>query len=152
MDFAVPADHRVTSKENKKDKYLNFTKELKKTMEHESDVYSNYNWCSWYSHRRIIKGTGGLGNKRTIGDHPNYSIIEKSPGDSRRLAVTQTTVKNSQGVNDDNRSEYKKDNDYAQNHPSEDDRDKLYVLRKEERRGHASIGDSVDASIRRLED
>ena len=39
-------------------------------------------------------GTGGLGNKRTSGDHPNYSIVEigqntkKSPGDLMRLAVT----------------------------------------------------------------
>ena len=46
-----------------------------------------------------IKGTGGLGNKRTSGEHPNNFIIEngqnaeKSPGDSRRLAVSQTTVK-----------------------------------------------------------
>ena len=71
-------------------------------MEHESDVYINCNWCSWYSHRRINKGTGGLGNNRTSGDHPNYSIIEigqdfeKSPGDLRSLAVNQTLVKDYQ--------------------------------------------------------
>ena len=71
-------------------------------MEHESDVYTNYNWCSWYSHQRINKGTGGLGNKRTSGDHLNYCIIEiglnteKGPGDLRRLAVTQTPVKDHQ--------------------------------------------------------
>ena len=47
------------------------------------------------SHQRIGTGTGGLRNKRTSRDHPNYRIveigqnIEKSPGDSRRLAVTQ---------------------------------------------------------------
>ena len=58
-----------------------------KTVEHESDVYTNYNWCSWYSHQRIIKGIGGLGNRRTSGDHPNNCIVEidqnteKSPGD-----------------------------------------------------------------------
>ena len=39
---------------------------------------------------------GRLGNKRTSGDHPNYSIIkngqntEKSPGDLRKLVVTHT--------------------------------------------------------------
>ena len=49
---------------------------------------------NWYSHRRINKGTGEIGNKRTSGDHPNYYIIEngqnteKSPEDLRRLAVT----------------------------------------------------------------
>ena len=45
------------------------------------------------------EGTGILENKRMSGDHPNYCIIEigqngeQSPGDLRRLAVTQTPVK-----------------------------------------------------------
>ena len=40
----------------------------------------------------INKGMGGVGNKRTSGDHPNYCIIEigqnteKSSGHLRRLA------------------------------------------------------------------
>ena len=44
--------------------------------------------------------TGGLGNKKTSGDPPNYRIIkigqntEESPRDLRRLAVTQTPVRN----------------------------------------------------------
>ena len=47
MDFAVPADYRVKSKESeKKDKYLDLTWELKKTVEHENDGYTNCNWCS----------------------------------------------------------------------------------------------------------
>ena len=67
-------------------------------MEHESDNYTNRDWFSRYSHRRIIKGTGGLGYKRTSGDNPNYYIIEngqntkKRHGDLRRLAFTQTTA------------------------------------------------------------
>ena len=58
-------------------------------MERESDGDTSCYWCIWYSHKRI--GTGGLGNKRTRGDHPNDSIIEidqnteKSPGDLRNL-------------------------------------------------------------------
>ena len=50
----------------------------------------------------IIKVTGGLGSWRTSGDHPNYCIIENgkntknSPGELRRLAVTQTPVKDHQ--------------------------------------------------------
>ena len=46
-----------------------------------------------------IKGTEGLGNKRTSGDHQNSYLIEndqnteKSPGDLRRLALIQTPVK-----------------------------------------------------------
>ena len=71
-------------------------------MEHENDGDTSCNWCLWYSHRRIIKKTGGLGNAETSGDHPNYSIIEigqnteKSSGDLRRLAVTQTPERNHQ--------------------------------------------------------
>ena len=63
-------------------------------MAHESDGDTNYNRCTRYSHQRIDKRTGGLGNKRVNGDRPNYSIIkigqntEKSPGEVRRLAVT----------------------------------------------------------------
>ena len=103
MDFAVPADHRIKLKEcEKKDKYLNLTRELKKTMEHESDDCTNRDWCFWYNSYRIINGPGGLGRWWTSGDHPNDSIIEngknneKSPGDLRRLAVTQTPAKNHQ--------------------------------------------------------
>ena len=48
----------------------------------------------------IIKGSGGFGSWRMSGDHSNDGIIEdgqnteKSPEDLRRLAVTQTPVKN----------------------------------------------------------
>ena len=103
MGFAVPADHRVKLKESeKKDKYLDLAWELKKIVEHKSDVYTNCNWCSWYRHQMIKKGTRGLGKKRRSGDHPNYCIIkigqntEKSPGELRKLAVTQTPVKDHQ--------------------------------------------------------
>ena len=69
-------------------------------MEHASDNYTNCNWYFWNSNKRITKGTGGLVSWRMSGDHPNYYIIEngqnteKSPGDLRRLAITQTPVKN----------------------------------------------------------
>ena len=73
----------------------------KNPEDHVSDDYTSCNCCSWYSHRRIGKGTGGRGNSGTSGDDPNYSIIEigqnteKNPGDLRRL-VPQTPVKNHQ--------------------------------------------------------
>ena len=47
----------------------------------------------------MIKGTGGLGGWRTNGDHSKYNIVENrqntemSPGDLKRLAVTQPPVK-----------------------------------------------------------
>ena len=98
VDFAVLADHKVKS-ENAKSKYLDPARELK-TVVHESEDYSSCNWCSWYNHRRIVSRTGGLGNNGTGGDCPNNSIVEigqnteKSPGDLRRLTVTQTLVEN----------------------------------------------------------
>ena len=102
MDFAVPVKQRLKLKESeKKNKYLDLAKELKRLW-NMSDVYTNYNWCSWYSHQRINKGTGGLVNKRTSGDYTNYYIIEigqnteNSPGDLRRLVVIQTPVKDRQ--------------------------------------------------------
>ena len=57
VNFAVSADHRIKLKEcEKKDKYLDLGMDLKK-LEFEGDHNSNRDWCSWYSHRRIIKGT-----------------------------------------------------------------------------------------------
>ena len=50
----------------------------------------------------VTKGPGWHGSWRTSGDHPNDSIIEngqnteKSPGDLRRLTVTQNPVKDHQ--------------------------------------------------------
>ena len=88
MDFAVK---RVKLKESeKKDKYLDFARELKKLWNRKVTVIPIV-----IGALRINKGAGGFGNKRTSRDHPNYSIIkisqnaEKSPGDLRRLAVTQ---------------------------------------------------------------
>ena len=72
---------------------------IEKTVKHESNGYTNCHWCSWYNYQSFGKRTRGLGNKRTSGDNPNYSIvkidqnIDKSPGDLRRLVVTQTPEK-----------------------------------------------------------
>ena len=71
-------------------------------MEHEGNNCSNCDWCFWHNNERIIKGPEGLGSWRLRGDHPNDSIVEngqnnvKSHGDLRRLAVTQTPVKDHQ--------------------------------------------------------
>ena len=71
-------------------------------MEHEGNGDTKWNWCALYSHQRIGKWTGRLGDQRTRGDHTNNSIVEigqntrKSTGDLKRLAVTQTPVENYQ--------------------------------------------------------
>ena len=84
----------------KRDKYLDLARELKKSMEHEGDT--NNNWCVHSNQQRLGKETGRIRKQRSSGDHPNYSIIkisqntEKSSEDLRRLAVAQTTVKDHQ--------------------------------------------------------
>ena len=103
MDFAVPADHKIKVKESeKKDKYPRPCKGIENTMEHEGDNSTYRDWCFWYNHRRIIKGTGGIGGWRTRGGHLKNNIIEngqnteKSPGDLRRLVVSPTPVRDHQ--------------------------------------------------------
>ena len=68
MNFAVSADHRIKLKEiEKKEKYFDFARELKKKMEYESDNNTCRDWCFWFSLLRVNKGSGGLGNDRTSG-------------------------------------------------------------------------------------
>ena len=77
--------------------------QLKKTMEHEGDVDTNCDWSAQNNPKRIGKVTGGLGKKRTSGEHPNNSIVEigqniwKSPGDSpvrnHQLTLVWKTLK-----------------------------------------------------------
>ena len=65
-------------------------------MEHENVDCTNCNFSFRYIQQMIDTRTGGLGNKRTSRDNPDYCIIEivqnteKSPEDLRRLAVTET--------------------------------------------------------------
>ena len=50
VHFAVPANHRIKLKEcEKKDKYIDLARELKKTIEHAGENYTNCNWCVWKS-------------------------------------------------------------------------------------------------------
>ena len=69
-------------------------------MEHESDDDAISKWHAQHGHQIIETETEGRGNKRTSGDHQNYRIVEisqnivKSPGDLRRLAVSQTPLRN----------------------------------------------------------
>ena len=56
---AFPADHRVKFKEReKRDEYLDLARELKKTMENESEGDTNCNWRARYNHQSI--GIGDL--------------------------------------------------------------------------------------------
>ena len=102
VDFAVPADHRINLKESeKKDKYLDLARELKKLWNMKVTIVPIVIGALGTA-TKFIKGPGGLGSWRTGRDYPNDSIAEDgqntetSPGDLRRLAVTQTPVKNHQ--------------------------------------------------------
>ena len=104
MDFSVPADRRVKIKEGeKRDKYLDVAREIKiKAVKHEGDGDTDYNWSTWKGPTLLGEKPGGIGNQRKNRDHSDYSIVkigqntEKSPGDLRRFAVTQTLVKSHQ--------------------------------------------------------
>ena len=71
-------------------------------MKHESNGDTNYNWSARNGPQRLGKGTGRAGNQKASRDHPIYGITkisqntEKSPGDFRKIAVTQTQEKNYQ--------------------------------------------------------
>ena len=93
----------VKMKENeKRDKYLDLARELKKAVEREGDDDTNTNWHTWNSPQRLGKGTERVETERKNRDHPDYSSVEigqnseRSPGDPRRFAVTQTPVKDYQ--------------------------------------------------------
>ena len=97
MDFAVLGDHRIKLKEfEKKDKYL--ARELKKLWNIKVTTIP----IVIGAFGTLTKGPGGLRGWRTSGHHPNYSAIEngqnteKSPGDLRRLTVTQAPVRDHQ--------------------------------------------------------
>ena len=64
-------------------------------MEHEGALIP----IAWNNPQRFGKGAGRVENQSTSQDHPNYSILkmnqntDKNSRDLRRLAVTQTPMK-----------------------------------------------------------
>ena len=119
VDFAILADYKLKIKESKKrDKSLDLTGELKKLWNMKVTVIPIVIGAPRTIPKRLVKGMGRLGKKRKGRDHPDHpgiikiaQSIEKSPGNLRRLAVTQTPVRNHQlmltwktlkGVNNNN--------------------------------------------------
>ncbi len=50
VDIIVPADHRIKLKEcEKKDKFLDLARELKKLWNMQVTIIPNCNWCVWNS-------------------------------------------------------------------------------------------------------
>ena len=96
VDFAIPINHRVKIKENKKrKKYL----ELKKLWNMKVMVIPIIIGALWMVPKGFIKGMEELEIRVHAENIPNYSIVKiskntgKSPGDIRRVVVTQTLVK-----------------------------------------------------------
>ena len=89
VDVAVPTELTRKLKEGeKRDKYLDLARKLKKNTEKENNDDTSCNWCALFNHQRIIKGTVRIGNTVKIG----HNAENRSWG-LRRLAVTQTLVK-----------------------------------------------------------
>ena len=104
VDFALPADHRIKLKESeKKDKYLDLAREFKKKL-----------WNMKVMIIPIMIGAFGTVTKGLLGGREDSEagrrsetiqttalsrtarILRRVPGDLRRLAVTQTPVKDHQ--------------------------------------------------------
>ena len=76
-DFTVPQTTESNGKKAKREISSWTLLETEKTMEHESNSNTNCNQCTRFSHQRIGKGVGGLGNKTTSGGHLDYYSIIK---------------------------------------------------------------------------
>ena len=88
MDFTVPSDYRMKIKENeKRDKYLDLARELKKAMEHAGDGDTNCNRYTWNGPQRLGKGAGRAENRRTCRNHPTITLL-RSARILRRVLVT----------------------------------------------------------------
>ena len=73
-DFAIPVEPRLKFRENKKEKKAIepcLGRQKSWNLKHDT----NCHFCFGYSNPRIGMRTGGLGNKRTCRDHPNYNVI-----------------------------------------------------------------------------
>ncbi len=77
-NFAVNGDHRLKLKESeKRDKNRDLVRE--KIVELEGDDDTNCNWCTWNNPQSLGKRIGKLGDEKTSGGHPDYSIIKFGP-------------------------------------------------------------------------
>ena len=97
MDYTVPVDHRVKIKESEKmHKYLDFDRELKNMWNMRMTLIPIVVGAFETVFKDLEKGLEELeigGRIQTINTTVFVENTEKSPGDLRRLAVTQIPVK-----------------------------------------------------------
>ena len=101
VDFAVLADHRVKLKENeKKDKYLELAREWKKLWNMKVTIIPIVIGALSTINKRLVQGLEDLEIRGPVETIKTIIEIgqntEKSPGDLRKLAVTQTPVRDHQ--------------------------------------------------------
>ena len=71
-------------------------------MDYKGEGVTNCNWDTRNNPQSLGKGTKEIENKRTTGNHQYFRIIkigqntEKSPGELKRFAVTQTPLRHHQ--------------------------------------------------------
>ena len=94
VDFAVTPDHTIKLREcEKKDKYLDLARELKKLWNAKVTIVPIVIGAFGTITKGLLKGLEDL---KVGGRVENCENTKKSPGDLRKLAVTQTPVKNHQ--------------------------------------------------------
>ena len=98
-NMKVTADHRVKIKKKKR-QILESCSRAEKAVGHEGNSYTNCYCCYWKAHSGLGKVIGWIENQTKNQEHPYQRTVTleylKSSGDLRRLAVTQTSVKNHQ--------------------------------------------------------
>ena len=88
MDVAVPADPCVNSKEiEKRDKCLDFARELKKTKENERSDDTNCKWSTWNNPNGLMKGLEDVEIRRRAETTQTRALL-RSPGILRRVLET----------------------------------------------------------------
>ena len=103
MDVIVSADHRVKLKESeKRDNYLDLARELKKPCKMKVKNIPIIIGSLGTVIKRLVQGlehleiTRRVETVQTIALMRSARILRKGPGDLRRLAVTQTQLKDHQ--------------------------------------------------------
>ena len=101
MDFAVAADHSENQIERKRRKVLEPHQRTKHAVKHQTNRDASCNWRAWDGPKRLGKG-GELKIGRRIETIQTTLFLgsgwdtEKSPGDLRKLVVSQTPMKSNQ--------------------------------------------------------
>ena len=77
VHFTVLTHNRMKIKESeKRDKYLDLARELKKTMKRDRDGETICGWYTWDNPLKTGTETRRLRNQRTNRDHPDYCIVK----------------------------------------------------------------------------